>query len=186
MKPEDTATRSQASVLLVRTWHQDPEYIPQEPEVENLYFEDVQPISLASTSNVGDPDSALPWSAKWNEENYKLGFSSGCSVDPPMFCGEGIITRAQAATFFVKVLHGPDFRPPEVSESSFRDVQVYNADGSLTWQPKWIEQATYDGLVQVCGTDMLNMNFRPGEAITRAEVVCMMYHALSAKESGGG
>jgi len=182
MKPYNTATRSETSVTLVRAWHQDPEYIPVEPLVEEIYFVDLKPDTELNSMSAADPaPAALAWNVKWDEENYDLGITSGCSANPPRYCGEASTTRAQAATFFVKTLYAEDFKPPEIGSSSFQDVPMLNADGSSAWEPKWIEQALQDGIIQDCNTDMQSMLFRPDDAATRSELMCMLYHTLEAK-----
>ncbi len=180
-EPQAEANRFEMSVFLVRASHQEPGYVPVEPAVEQIFFEDKKPADVASFSSNAEAEPALGWGVKWSEELNDLGLTSGCSINPPLFCGEAPTTRAQAATFFEKVLHGAQYAPPEVQSSAFQDVPLLDQDRSPAWAPKWIEQALADGLVQSCGTDMDNMLFRPDAPVTRAEAACMLYHTLQAR-----
>lgn len=90
--PEESVTRAQVTVLLLKTLH-GADHEP--PECEGV-FEDVTCPSLFTD---------------WIEELFNAGFTAGCGVDPLRFCPDGEVTRAQMAAFVVKafglVLYGP-------------------------------------------------------------------------------
>ena len=83
--------------------------------------------------------------------------------------------------FVVRLVHGETYTPPEPHQQTYVDVPLVDSAGKSIWFAKWVEQATYDGLVQVCGTDMVNMVFRPEDPVNRAEAACMMYFALNGQ-----
>jgi hypothetical protein len=42
------------------------------------------------------------WAADWIEQLSKEGITSGCSTNPPRYCPEASVTRAQMAVFIVR------------------------------------------------------------------------------------
>jgi hypothetical protein len=186
--PDGSLLRAQMAVFMVRSRHLDePGYVPPSPEKVIFIDEEAEPLaSVSSTSPNTAYRAALYYYDKYTQQLYDDGVITGCSSDPVKFCPNDVTTRAQMTVFIVRLLRGEEFTPPEPTQQTYSDAPLYNTDGERIWSGKWIEQATKDGLVQDCGTDMFNMLFRPEEAITRAEAACMMSHALSAKESGEG
>jgi hypothetical protein len=182
--PEDPLTRDQQAVILVRAEHpEESAYVPQEvaPEMvpfidvkEKMTLEVVESLSTASTNY---------WGAKWIWELDNLGLTAGCSDDPPLYCPETAVTRAQMAVFVVKLLRGEDFVPTNPEVPPFGDVPLYDMNGEVTWQARWTNQAKADNLVQNCGTDMDAMLFFPEQEATRAEMACMVYHALTNEQN---
>jgi len=90
------------------------------------------------------------------------------------------------AVFAVRVMHGAEFRPPEAWEQIFDDVPL-SQDGQANWAAKWVNEASYDAIVQNCGADMQNKRYFPDRPVTRGEAACMLYFALTnAKAAAPG
>lgn len=141
-----------------------PVYLPPPPTVQ--YFDDVQ---------IGANEE---WFSKWVSELYELEYTSGCSAEQPLYCPEDGHNRAEATVFYLRMLNGPDFVPPDPQEVVFQDVPLFNQEGSGIWYAKWVNAAYDAGLIQSCNTDMDLMFFRPMDPLTRAEAACMMANAL--------
>jgi CSLREA domain-containing protein len=160
--PENTMNRAESAVFIVRGLHPDePGYMPPTPTVQ--YFDDV-PVGVDEQ-----------WFSKWVGELYEQGYTAGCSEEPPLYCPQNGHTRAEATVFYLRMLKGADYEPPQVTEPPiFNDVPVDE------WYAKWVHAAFTEGLIQDCQTDMENMLFRPEEDLARSEAACMMYQAVIA------
>jgi len=153
--PEAPLTRAEAAVFVERGVHGGG-FLPPEPG--SSVFSDV---ALGT------------WYAKWVHQLWLDGFTSGCATGPLRFCPHVPHSRAEATVFFLRMLRGKDYVPPEPSSLPYSDV----ARGA--WYFKWVAAAYDAGLTQDCedpsqrGDD----RFRPEEPITRAEAACMMARA---------
>ena len=86
--PEDSVTRAQMAVFLLRAKH-GAAYTP--PAAAGI-FTDV-PASY--------------WAAKWIEQLYAEGITTGCLTSPLLYCPEDSVTRAQMAVFLVRTFNLP-------------------------------------------------------------------------------
>lgn len=179
--PEAWITRAEVAVVLVRSDSEIEGYTPENPPYESVFFQDLE-STLSVMSTASSEPSVVMWWTKWVEKLRMNGDTSGCSSDPPLYCPNSFVSRAQMATFAVKILYEEGFMPVQPASTSFRDVPYQDAGGNLDWRVKWIEQALSDHLIQDCGTDMATMIFRPDEAATRAEMACMVYNALMERD----
>lgn len=141
-----------------------------------------EPISSVASSSPDQPVRAEQfWHDKYTQELYDDGVISGCSIEPLLFCPQDPTTRAQMTVFAVRLMHGEGFTPPEPDQQIYNDVPLFDGAGNRIWSTKWITQATNDGSVQVCGTDMAKLLFHPEDPVTRAEAACMMYYVLKGQ-----
>jgi len=153
--PEATLTRAEAAVFVVRGVHGGG-FLPQQPA--SPVFADVA---------LGD------WFAKWADALWQERFTAGCAADPLAFCPLQPHSRAEGAVFFLRMLRGKDYVPPQPSSLFYSDVALD------AWYAKWVAAAYEAGLTRDC-EDPANRSddrFRPEEAITRAEAACMMVKA---------
>ena len=153
--PEDGLTRAEAAVFVERGVHGGG-FLPPEPG--SLVFSDV---ALGT------------WHAKWVHQLWQDGFTAGCASNPLRFCPDVPHTRAEATVFFLRMLRGKDYLPPEPPSIPYSDV----APG--TWYFKWVAAAYDAGLTRGC-EDLANRSddrFRPEAPITRAEAACVMARA---------
>ncbi|MBI5963762.1 MAG: S-layer homology domain-containing protein [Chloroflexi bacterium] len=121
--PENSVSRSQMAVFLVRGMH-GAAFIP--PAATGI-FSDVL---------IGSP------TASFIEQLYADGITSGCGGGK--FCPNQTVSRAQMAIFLVRARHGSAFVPPAAT-GIFSDVPV----GSFG--ANFIEQLAADGITNGCG-----------------------------------
>ncbi|NIM93049.1 MAG: DUF362 domain-containing protein [Anaerolineales bacterium] len=153
--PEATMTRAESSVYVERGIH-GADYLPNEPVVQ--IFDDVQ---------------LHEWFAKWADALWTDGYTAGCNAVPLRFCPVGAHNRAESTVFFLRMLNGSDFVPPEPTEQIYLDVSI------RFWYSKWVTAAHEAGLIQPCedNSNRGDSFFRPFDGLTRAEAACMMIQA---------
>jgi len=153
--PEGTLARAEGAVFVERGVHGGGYLPPQPPSTP---FDDV-PL--------------LEWYAKWVKALWEEGFTAGCATSPLRFCPNQGHTRAEATVFFLRMLRGVDYQPPEPGELFYTDV----ARG--TWYFKWVGAAHAAGLTASCEEPGQRQDqlFRPNDPLTRAEAACMMARA---------
>jgi hypothetical protein len=149
--PEDIMTRAESAVFVERGLFGGG-YTPGEPE--NINFVDVQN---------GD------WYAKWVMALWEDGYTSGCEVDPLAYCPLEEHTRAEGAVFFLRMLEGVDYIPPD-PEGIFADSPPE------LWYTRWLEAAYSFGLIPACENDG-ELHICPEDFLTRAMGAYMMFHA---------
>jgi hypothetical protein len=119
-------------------------YVP--PDASGTVFDDV-----------ADDDFA----AAWIEKLAADGITAGCQADPPLYCPNNPVTRAQMAIFLLRAKYGPAFEPDPVGESTgFADVAPDD------FAAAWIKQLAAEGITAGCGGG----NFCPDQAVTRAQM----------------
>jgi murein DD-endopeptidase MepM/ murein hydrolase activator NlpD len=123
--PENTVTRAQMAVFLLRGEHGSA-YTP--PNASGTVFSDVP---------------STYWAANWIEQLASEGITSGCGTG--VYCPETPVTRAQMAVFLLRAKHGSAYAPP-VAAGIFTDVP---AD---YWAAAWIEQLAAEGITSGCGS----------------------------------
>jgi hypothetical protein len=84
--PDDSVTRAQMAPFILKTLG------IFYPPPATLIFEDVPPGSFA---------------ADFIDDIYIRGITGGCSVDPKLYCPNGLVTRGQMAVFLVRAFLEP-------------------------------------------------------------------------------
>jgi len=107
------------------------------------------------------------WAWQWVESLYGSGITSGCVLNPLLYCPEDGVTRAQMAVFILKGIHGSSYTPPNATGTKFADVPAGY------WAAAWIEQLAAEGITGGCG----NGNYCPDDVITRAQMAIFMLRA---------
>jgi hypothetical protein len=130
-----------------------------------------QPFTLILVVNYGPGatfQDVLPshYAHLWIERLYRAGITTGCSIDPHLYCPEDEVTRAEMAVFLERGLQGADFVPPAVSVASFTDVPLTH------WAVSWIEQLYDDEITTGCGVDPLR--YCPEGLVSRAEMAIFL------------
>jgi hypothetical protein len=96
-----------------------------------------------------------------------LGITEGVAYDPPTFAPARSVTRAQAATFLVRMLATAGFELPEAERPRFADVR-----GSVH----------ADNIERLAEADIVRgrsaATFAPNETVTRAQIATMLVEAL--------
>lgn len=151
--PEGNLTRAEMSIFLLKGIHGS-SYTPP-PVGSSTGFDDV-PISY--------------WAAAWIKQFAAEGITAGCSVNPPLFCPDGLTTPAQMAVFLLKSKHGSTYTPPPVGNSTgFYDVPVSH------WAAAWIKQEAAEGISSGCGGGY----FCPESNLTRAQMAGLLVRTFN-------
>ena len=91
--------------------------------------------------------------------------TSGCSANPPMYCPDGLVSRAETAVFLLRGLYGPDYAPPPAT-GVFDDVE------QASFTAPWIEAFYTQGITTGCATDPLR--YCPEAILTRAQMAVFL------------
>lgn len=110
------------------------------------------------------------WAYEWVEALYASGITSGCSQDPPRFCPDDPVTRAQMALFLERGMRSPGYSPASATGSVFHDVPEDH------WAAAWIERLFADGITGGCSQDPLM--YCPEAEVTRAEMSVFLERAM--------
>ena len=141
---------------------------------DDLTTRDVMAVWLVRALDGGDPAEEpserfadvradRPWAAHI-ERLAELGVAEQCAGDPPVFCPDAPLTRADAATLLVKA-----FELPAASSTGFGDVDgVENADD--------IDALAASGVTAGCSTDPLL--YCPSQHITRGQMAALVARVL--------
>ena len=148
--PDVPMTRAESSVFVERGIH-GVEILPTQPSTQ--VFDDL-PLD--------------EWAVKWVTALWNDGYTAGCGTDPMMYCPWQGHTRAEGAVFYLRMLNGADYTPPN-PQGIFSDVP------SGWWGEKWVEEAYNAGILPDCGTQPLRAC--PGDSLTRGLAAYMMVHA---------
>ncbi|HEX2619472.1 MAG TPA: S-layer homology domain-containing protein [Phototrophicaceae bacterium] len=149
--PENTVTRAQMAVFLLRAIHGS-SYAP--PDVAgNTGFLDVP---------------ADHWAAAWIKELAAEGITGGCGNS--IYCPDHSVTRDQMAVFLLRSKHGRSYSPPEVgSGTGFGDVRVDQ------WAAAWIKQLVTEGITAGCGSG----NYCPSTPVSRAQMAVFLVRTFN-------
>jgi hypothetical protein len=146
--PEQTMTRAESAVFVERGVH-GAGYLPTQP-TEEIYAD----VPL------------WEWYAKWSTGLWEDGYTAGCGTDPLTYCPLQGHTRAEGCVFFLRMLNGVDYVPPD-PQGIFTDVPVEY------WGAKWIEAAYNAGLIPACETNP-ELRFCPDDPLDRGMGAYMM------------
>jgi hypothetical protein len=149
--PDQVMTRAESAVFVERGVH-GADYLPIQPAQE--VFADV-PMN--------------EWFAKWSTALWNDGYTVGCDTNPLIFCPLQEHTRAEGSVFFLRMMHGVDYVPPD-PQGTFTDVSLD------WWGAKWVEAAYNAGLIPACETEP-ELRFCPDDPLDRAMGAYMMVRA---------
>jgi hypothetical protein len=149
--PDATMIRAESAIFVERGIH-GAGYMPPDPTEQ--VFVDV-PL--------------WEWFAKWASDLWEDGYTAGCGADPLIYCPLQEHTRTEGTVFFLRILNGADYVPPDPT-GIFVDVSVDY------WGAKWIEAAFNARLIPACETEP-ELRFCPGDPLDRAMAAYMMVRA---------
>jgi hypothetical protein len=149
--PDATMTRAESAVFVERGI-QGADFTPSNPSAQ--IFEDV-PL--------------WEWFAKWAAALWDDGYTAGCGTDPLIYCPLQGHIRAEGSVFFLRMMHGADYVPPEPS-GIFSDVSTD------LWYADWAEAAYNAGLIPACESEP-ELKFCPTGPLDRAMAAYMMVQA---------
>jgi len=150
--PDDPLSRAEISVFVDRGNH-GPDFEPLWEE--EIVFTDVQPDE---------------WFYRWVNVLWEDGNTSGCQLEEMLYCPLNYHTRAEGAVYFLRLMHGSDFEPPE-AEGIFTDAPID------AWYTSWVEAAYQDDLLEACETDP-ELKLCPLEYLDRGRAAYMLVQAL--------
>jgi subtilisin family serine protease len=150
--PDDPLSRAEISVFVDRGTH-GPDFVPTWTETQ--IFGDV---------------FTQDWFYEWVNVLWEDGNTSGCRLDERVFCPLQYHTRGEGSVFFLRLMHGSDFVPPE-PEGLFADAPIGE------WYTPWVEAAYRDGLLELCGTEH-GMKICPLDLMDRGRAAYMLVQAL--------
>jgi hypothetical protein len=146
------ASRAEMAVFLIRATH-GADYVP--PPATGTVFNDVP---------------ANYWAAPQIEQLYHDGLTNGCQLSPPLYCPDGNVSRAEMATFLVRVKHGVSYTPPP-AQGTFQDVPTDY------WAAPQIEQVYRDGITNGCSASPLK--YCPEDKVVRDQMAAFLARVLN-------
>jgi hypothetical protein len=149
--PDSILRRSESAVFVERGIH-GTGYVPNQP-VEQVFAD----VELGT------------WYAKWTTGLWEDGYTAGCASDPLMYCPDRLHTRVEGAVFYLRMLYGVDYIPPE-AEGFFSDLDP------TWWGTKWAEAAYRAGIIPACGMEP-SLVFCPDGFLDRSLAAYMMAQA---------
>jgi hypothetical protein len=119
----------------------------------------------SGTGLVFDDVSSSYWAVDCIEQLFKDGITTGCNTNPPRYCPDLAVTRAEMAAFLLRAKYVSWYSPPGIGSSSgFYDVTTDY------WAAAWIKQLASEGITQGCGDNL----FCPENFVTRAEMATFL------------
>jgi hypothetical protein len=106
------------------------------------------------------------WAGDWVEALYTDDVTMGCAMEPPVYCPEASVTRAQMAIFLMRAKHGEEYVAP-AGQGLFGDVPESH------WAAGWIEALVAEGMAAGCGGG----NYCPEAPVTRAQMAVFLIRA---------
>jgi len=150
--PDDTMSRAESAVFVERGIH-TATYDPAEPT--DQVFADL-PLDT--------------WAAKWVHGLWQDQYTAGCGTNPLVYCPWQGHTRAEGCIFYLRMLNGATFDPPQPSQQMFSDVPLD------AWYAKWVHAAYQAGLITACEPSP-GTRFCPQDPLTRGTAAYMMVQA---------
>ena len=150
--PNDGITRRHFAVWLVRA------------------LEDAEPVvTQEDMSRFEDVDAAEP-EAPYIVRMAELGVTKGCSANPPLYCPDQFVSRAQMASFLVRA-----FEMPPAERAGFEDV------GEGDTHADAIDRLASIGVTKGCSADPLF--YCPNRMTTRAQMASFLMRAMRWRQS---
>ena len=139
---------------------------------EGTFLADLSPASGEGTfSDV----PASHWAFSYIEALYQGSFLAGCQETPDRsYCPQDGLTRAEAAVFVERGLHGGGFLPEPPAAPVFADVAL------VDWYAKWADALWQEGYTAGCGTAPLL--YCPLQIHSRAEAAVFFVRLLRGAE----
>jgi hypothetical protein len=110
------------------------------------------------------------WAARWVNGLWEDKYTMGCGTNPLVYCPWQGHSRAEATVFYLRMLNGANFEPPQPTQRTFTDVPLD------AWYAKWVQSAYEAGLIPTCQTAP-DLRFCPDDPLSRAMAAYMMVKA---------
>jgi hypothetical protein len=92
------------------------------------------------------------------------GVTTGCAVNPPLFCAGNGITRAEMAVFLLRSMNGPAYVPPACTTPVFSDVPCSNPFA------RWINELVARNVTAGCAPSL----YCPNALVTREQMAVFL------------
>ncbi|HEY3474686.1 MAG TPA: S-layer homology domain-containing protein [Anaerolineales bacterium] len=149
--PEETVTRAQMAVFLLR----------------GIHGSNYNPPAVGGSTGFSDVPTTH-WAAAWIKQLTAESITSGCGVNS--YCPDAPVTRAQMAVFLLRSKHGASYNPPAVGNSTgFSDVPATH------WAAAWIKQLVAEGIATGCMTG----SYCPEAPVTRAQMAVFLVRTFN-------
>jgi uncharacterized repeat protein (TIGR01451 family) len=101
----------------------------------------------------------------WIEALVGAGVTGGCSLNPPLYCPDALVTRGQMAVFLLRVFHGQGYEPLSAT-LIFADVPLDHPFAD------WISQLSEERITVGCRSTPLE--YCPNVSVTRAQMAVFL------------
>jgi hypothetical protein len=150
--PDDTVTRAQMAVFLLR----------------GIHGSSYSPPPVGSSTGFYDVPTNH-WAAAWIKQLYAERITGGCAVG--YYCPEGTATFAQMAVFLLRSRYTSAYTPPPVGGSTgFDDVPTNH------WAAAWIKELVAEGIYSGC---LPGLYFCPEKNVTRADMAFLLVNTFN-------
>jgi TolB protein len=136
----------------------------------NNSFADTDPDWSPAAPTVGPftDVASSHWAFAYIWALFDADITTGCSLDPPLYCPNDLVTRAQMATFIVRAMG---------EESNLPSYQGYFGDVSAgQWYTGYVERLYQLGITTGCSA--VPLLYCPVGLISRAEMAAFIIRAL--------
>jgi len=140
--PDDDVKRSEVAVFILRALHGS-SYYPPDP-----------------TGHVFDDAPYEYWGTKWVEQLAKEGITSGCSLNPPLFCPENPVTRGEMSVFLLRAF---GIYPPIIGGHGGPPEEPRTWEAQLAVKDAGSGQATLVFGKSISATEFLDAAFSESE-----------------------
>ena len=106
------------------------------------------------------------WWIRYAEQLADRQITLGCAANPPRYCPDRSVTRAQMASFLVRALQ----LPPAPTPAGFTDTEGNTHQAN-------IDALAAAGITLGCDTDPLR--YCPDQPVTRAQMATFLHRALN-------
>lgn len=162
-----TAPLTSASTRF-RTWQQDDGDVSTARSVQVRMDADHALRAIYGPASFDDvPPGHAFW--PWIEALVDAGITGGCGTDPPTYCPDEAVSRAQTAVFLLRGVHGAGYQPPAATGTMFVDVPASDPFAA------WIEELARAGITGGCSSSPLR--YCPGATVTRGQAAVLLLRA---------
>lgn len=151
--PENLVDRGKLAAYVIRGVH-GPDFVP--PPATGTVFADV-PAS--------HPEAA------YIEQLFNDSLTNGCATNPLRYCPSSNVSRAEMATFLLRISHGPGYTPPPATGTVFQDAPAGY------WATPYIEQLFREGGTNGCSASP--PLYCPEELVPKEQVATFLVRTFS-------
>jgi len=127
---------------------------------------DIGAFEFGAVPQIFEDVNQKHWAVDWIHQLYDAGITNGCSANPPLYCPEQDVSRAEMAVFLERGLNGSEYIPPNGVGTIFNDVSFEH------WAVDWIEKLYKDEITTGCASNPLR--YCPDTSLTRSEMAIFL------------